>query len=61
MSHRMRVQPYFPEAGLVDCLMCPKGIKVLRKHIRTDHGMEPSESYRGKLSLGESYPGLFII
>src|ERR1700679_520185 len=37
------------------CLDCGKKLKMLKRHLMTDHGMTP-EQYRGRWSLGRDYP-----
>jgi predicted transcriptional regulator len=39
----------------ITCLECGKQFKSLRRHIRTEHGLEPSE-YREKWGLKADYP-----
>jgi len=37
------------------CLDCGKKMKMLKRHIMTDHGMTPEE-YRARWGLGPDYP-----
>ena len=37
------------------CLECGASFKMLKRHLRTDHGQTP-ETYREKWGLGRSYP-----
>jgi predicted transcriptional regulator len=37
------------------CMDCGKGFKVLKRHIRADHGLTPGQ-YRAKWDLPPSYP-----
>jgi predicted transcriptional regulator len=39
----------------ITCLECGKQFKSLRRHIRTEHGLEPNE-YRQKWGLARDYP-----
>ena len=39
----------------VICLDCGKQLKMLKRHLMTDHGMTP-EQYRARWSLGRDYP-----
>jgi len=39
----------------VICLDCGKQLKMLKRHLMTDHGMTP-EQYRGRWGLGRDYP-----
>jgi len=47
---RKSVQP-----GHVVCLECGKKLKMLKRHLRTDHGLTADE-YRAKWGLAEDYP-----
>jgi predicted transcriptional regulator len=42
-------------ASLITCLDCGRKFKMLKRHLRTDHGMEPAD-YRTRWSLGYDYP-----
>lgn len=39
----------------VICLDCGKKLKMLKRHLMTDHGMTP-EQYRARWGLGREYP-----
>lgn len=39
----------------ITCLHCGKGFKMLQRHLRTDHGVDPDE-YRAQFNLPASYP-----
>lgn len=39
----------------ITCLDCGKKMKILKRHIRTDHSMSP-EAYRQKWGLAADYP-----
>lgn len=39
----------------VVCLECGRGFKSLKRHLRTHHGIEPTD-YRAKWGLDSSYP-----
>jgi len=39
----------------ITCLECGKTFKMLKRHLRTDHDLEPTE-YRAKWGLGHDYP-----
>lgn len=39
----------------VYCLDCGAGMKMLRRHLRTEHGLSP-EQYRERWALAASYP-----
>ena len=47
---RRSVQP-----DAITCLECGKKFKSLRRHIRTEHGLEPN-AYRQKWGLARDYP-----
>ena len=37
------------------CLECGKKMKVLKRHLRTDHGLSPEE-YKARFNLSADYP-----
>jgi predicted transcriptional regulator len=42
-------------ADHIVCLECGQSLKMLKRHLATDHGMTPDE-YRAKWNLPHSYP-----
>lgn len=50
VSVRKSVQP-----DHLACLECGAKFKMLKRHLRTEHGLSPSE-YRARFGLPESYP-----
>lgn len=42
-------------ADHIVCLDCGQKLKMLKRHIKTDHGLSP-EAYRAKWSLPREYP-----
>ncbi len=43
------------QAGHIVCLECGKTLAMLKRHLRTDHGLAPDE-YRAKWNLPSDYP-----
>ena len=43
------------QAGHITCLECGKTLAMLKRHLRTDHGLTPDE-YRAKWNLQSDYP-----
>ena len=43
------------QAGHITCLECGKTLAMLKRHLRTDHGLTPDE-YRAKWTLPSDYP-----
>lgn len=41
--------------GAITCLECGKKMKMLKRHLSTDHGLTPAE-YRAKWKLAPDYP-----
>jgi predicted transcriptional regulator len=39
----------------IACLECGRKMKMLKRHLKTDHGLSPDE-YRAKWKLGADYP-----
>ncbi len=50
VSIRSSVKP-----DAIACLECGKKLKLLKRHLTTDHGLTPAE-YRAKWNLGSDYP-----
>ncbi|CAK0779095.1 Transcriptional regulatory protein MucR homolog [uncultured Gammaproteobacteria bacterium] len=42
-------------ADSIQCLECGKSLKMLKRHLRTDHSLSP-DAYRAKWSLPAEYP-----